>query len=96
MTLYLTADTHFGHAPVTHLRGFDTTDKHDDFIIKSYKEIITEDDEVYFLGDMVTHEKASDYMLEIVKDLPGKKYLISGNHDPVHPMFKDWKVVVLL
>ena len=80
MTLYFTSDWHIGHKNIRRLanRPFD-----DDFImhetlIRNYQEIITDDDVIYFLGDIAWNYQSLPALLQ---RLPGMKHLIVGNHD---------------
>ena len=46
-------------------------------LVENYCKKVKNGDKVYFLGDIAFHRKG----LEIVKKLPGQKFLILGNHD---------------
>lgn len=81
--IYYTSDVHFGHKRVSEIRGFETTEKHDQHIIDEWNRVVKKNDIVYVLGDIAVG--AHKYALDILKDLPGRKHLISGNHDIVHP-----------
>jgi calcineurin-like phosphoesterase family protein len=55
-------------------------------LIQNYCSIVKSSDQVYFLGDfaMWGHQ-------HIIKQLPGQKYLILGNHDyKFRKKFRDW------
>lgn len=82
--IYYTADLHFGHDMVAKLRGYEDYEQHDASLILEWKHIVKERDIVYILGDITLSKY--DYALEILRLLPGRKHLISGNHDIVHPM----------
>lgn len=87
MTTYFTSDLHLGHRFVAGLRGFDSADEHDEAIVKRWKHHVTDGDDVWVLGDLAA--SSPDAALEIIGSLPGRKHLISGNHDKVHPMHRD-------
>ena len=88
--VFLTSDTHFGHAGVcrflrddgvTKLRPWDNPDDMDEEMVKRWNETVKPTDKVYHLGDVVINRKA----LSIMHRLNGDKVLIRGNHD----IFKD-------
>jgi len=82
---FFTADPHFGHKLVAGLRGFDDPDSHDAALIENWRSLVKPEDLVWVLGDLeLSHNQ--EYALGIIDSLPGRKQLIPGNHDPVHPM----------
>lgn len=82
--VFYTSDPHFGHKRVSELRGFWTPEEHDAALIEQWNDQVTKHDTVYILGDIaVSNHRAA---LDILKELPGRKHLISGNHDIVHPV----------
>lgn len=85
-----TADLHFGHNLVAGLRGFSTTEEHDETIIRNFNSVVREDDILWVLGDLSV--RSSDETLEKVSRIVCRKVLIAGNHDSVHPMHRNaWK-----
>lgn len=89
---YFTSDTHLFHRFVAELRGHGgrhedaTLEAHNSAIVRAWREQVTEEDEVYLLGDATVEGKASrEGGLELLKTLPGRKHLIMGNHDPIFP-----------
>ena len=97
--IFLTSDTHFGHAGVCHfmrndgvtkLRPWDNPEEMDEEMIKRWNETVRPNDKVYHLGDVVINRKA----LKTLYRLNGEKVLIKGNHDIFRldeytPFFKD-------
>jgi len=79
--IYFTSDTHFGHNKdfLWSPRGYNNIYEHDKDIIKKWNNIISYDDEVYHLGDVMLGD--NDYGLSCVKQLNGKLHIIRGNHD---------------
>ena len=84
--VFLTSDTHFGHAGVCRFTHQDTTQKirpwtdpqeMDEEMVKRWNETVRPNDKVYHLGDVVINRKA----LSILHRLNGDKVLIKGNHD---------------
>ena len=90
--VWFTSDQHYGHKLVAELRGFASTDEHDDAIDANYRALIRKADaQVWFLGDLSLKgtETALRPIIERIAALPGRKHLIAGNHDPIHPMHRD-------
>jgi calcineurin-like phosphoesterase family protein len=85
-TTHYTSDLHLGHGAVADKRGFTSTREHDELIRLSWIASVQPDDTVYVLGDVAV--SGFDYALGVLADLPGRKHLIAGNHDPVHPMHR--------
>lgn len=94
---FFTADTHFNHRRVISYckRPFCTEEemisyniptesvkKMNDYLVNEWNKTITNNDEIYILGDFsLNHKEATKYG----KQLNGKKYLILGNHDKCFP-----------
>ena len=88
-SVFLIADTHFGHKGMctftrndgtTKLRPFDTVEEMDEFMVKAWNDKVKPTDKVYHLGDVVINKKS----LPIMDRLNGDKVLIRGNHDIFH------------
>jgi len=79
--IYYISDTHFGHKNVIKFdqRPFKDIEEMDQTVIDNWNNIVTNDDDVYILGDFVYKSRydAAWYL----KQLNGKKHLIIGNHD---------------
>ncbi|GEB46918.1 serine/threonine protein phosphatase [Microbacterium testaceum] len=86
MTVHYTSDLHIGHARVAAIRGYADTDAHDDALADSWRATVRKDDVVYVLGDIAV--SGWPYALAFLAALPGRKHLVAGNHDPVHPMHR--------
>lgn len=95
MTVWFTADQHFGHARLLELsaaRGaaFASVTEMNARLITSWNTVDAPDDTVYVLGDFDMHGK--DATLAFVGPLAGTKILISGNHDSCWGGVRDgWK-----
>ena len=84
-TLYLIADTHFGHKGMCHftdkegvkLRPWATVEEMDEAMVANWNSVVKPHDKVYHLGDVVINRKA----LPTLTRLNGTKVLIKGNHD---------------
>ena len=87
MTTFYTSDLHIGHPRVAiEHRGFPTTDDHDETLAEVWRARVKPDDVVYVLGDVAVG--GIPRALEVLDKLPGRKRLVAGNHDPVHPMHR--------
>jgi calcineurin-like phosphoesterase family protein len=82
--VFFTSDLHLLHPKVAGIRGFDNVTDHDEMICERWVETVKPKDQIWVLGDLAM----SDWKgaLEMIDKLPGRKHLISGNHDQVHPM----------
>lgn len=79
--IYFTSDLHIGHNRgfMYEPRGFDNIYDHDQTLIKNWNAIITDEDEVYILGDIMLND--NEYGCKIFNQLCGIKHIILGNHD---------------
>lgn len=80
--IYVTSDTHFNHNKdfIYAARGFSSVEEMNDTIIKNWNSVVTDEDTVYMLGDVVMGENLEEG-LKLVSQLKGKKFLAFGNHD---------------
>lgn len=81
MTTFFTADLHFGHANIIKFcqRPWKTVEEMDAGLIERWNEVVTEQDEVWILGDVAM--TGWRQALSNVSLLAGRKHLIVGNHD---------------
>jgi calcineurin-like phosphoesterase family protein len=83
--VFLTSDTHFGHANIckftnydgSPVRPWDSVEEMDEEMVKRWNETVGPKDKVYHLGDVVINRRA----LATLDRLNGDKVLIKGNHD---------------
>lgn len=83
--IWFTADHHFGHRNIIdHCeRPYSSVEEMDENMIQRWNEVVGRTDTVYHLGDV---GMGSDtHTLECVSRLNGRKILVWGNHDSVHP-----------
>lgn len=83
--IYFISDTHFGHKgslnwPGEAARSFKDVDEMNEYIIDKWNSVVTDEDEVYMLGDFA-YKCSMTKALECFYRLNGKKHLIKGNHD---------------
>jgi len=102
---WVISDTHFNHAAILTFkdyagkppRVFDSVDDMNQCMLDNWADTVKPNDIVYHLGDVLFGMDKVDWMEKNFAKLPGKKYLILGNHDNpkfLAPFFKDimlWK-----
>ena len=78
---YFTSDQHFGHANIIRFckRPFKTVKEMDEVMLAKWNAKVTDEDEVWILGDLFFRSASVKPILE---QLNGKKHLLLGNHDP--------------
>jgi calcineurin-like phosphoesterase family protein len=84
MSIWFTADTHFGHFNIMKYCGrpFETTQQQDETIIKNWNDRVKEGDTVYHLGDFCfIKSKKSAEVEQYIERLNGRITLVVGNHD---------------
>lgn len=79
--LFITSDTHFGHANIIKYckRPFADVEEMNETLVANWNAVVSSEDEVWHLGDLALG-KAPD-IIAIGRQLNGKKYLLRGNHD---------------
>ena len=79
--IWLTSDLHLGHDKdfIWGPRGFDSVEEHDRTIIKNWNELISWDDEVWVLGDLMLGNNEAG--IRKLNQLAGNIRIIYGNHD---------------
>ena len=77
---FIISDTHFGHHNI--VRFCDRPLDHESLMIRNWEMKVQPHDTILHLGD-VAFGKPRDihFWAEILKELPGRKLLIKGNHD---------------
>lgn len=79
--IYFTADHHFGHENIIKYvnRKFTSVGQMDSAMVETWNEHITDEDEVYHLGDFTL--AGADYALKILSRLNGSIKIVPGGHD---------------
>lgn len=90
MTIFFTADQHYGHANVIRLcdRPFRDVDHMARELIARHNAVVGHLDEVIHVGDFSLDEKRVPVILPRLR---GRHVLVVGNHDRCHPCHKDWQ-----
>jgi calcineurin-like phosphoesterase family protein len=86
VTIWYTSDTHFGHANIIKYcdRPWATPEEMDEALIERWNSVVSPDDTVYHLGDVVMNMRN----LWKVSRLNGTIILAAGNHDPCWDGFR--------
>lgn len=96
-TKHYTADLHFGHALMLSetacARPFSSVSEMDEALIRNWAAAVKPDDIVYVVGDFAFGLHDESRVRGIFHRLPGRKFLILGNHDyagrnKVHPVIE--------
>ena len=79
--IWFTSDTHFGHENIIRYcnRPFRNAEEMNAELIRRWRATVPEDGTVFHLGDFA--HGGSRLWNDILSALPGRKYLILGNHD---------------
>lgn len=81
--IYLTSDWHFNHNKdfIYKERGFSSVEEMNIKIIENHNSIVSEDDDVYCLGDCcLGGPECNDLNKNLIESLNGKIHIITGNH----------------
>ena len=83
MSVWFCSDLHFGHKNIQKFRHHVTSEEDNRQLIKNdWLKHISKRDDVYVLGDACfTMETLGDF-----KELPGRKFLVRGNHDKLNTL----------
>jgi len=79
MKRFYTSDLHFFHKLMVKERGFSSPEEMNEKIIANWNSVVSEEDEVYFLGDIALGPLEGT--ADCLKRLNGKIHWILGNHD---------------
>ena len=82
MTIFFTADTHFGHGGALGLyrRPFASVPEMDAAMTAAWQATVGAGDEVWHLGDFAVGRRVD--AAGLLAALPGRKHLVTGNNDP--------------
>lgn len=83
--IWFTADTHFNHTNIIEYsaRPFSSLEEMTEKLIENWNMRVKPGDTVYHLGDFALSygEKHRELINDLLADLNGQKWLITGNHD---------------
>ena len=93
MTIYLTSDTHFGHAAVIeHVgRPFADVAAMDDAMVEIWNAVVSPRDTVWHLGDFSLGPRGT--AARVFRRLNGSVHLVKGNHDGSDVLACGWASV---
>ena len=79
--IWITSDLHLGHDKdfIWGPRGFDSVEEHDRTIIENWNELISWNDEIWVLGDLMLGDNEAG--VRKLNQLAGNIRIIYGNHD---------------
>ncbi|HWK44086.1 MAG TPA: metallophosphoesterase [Stellaceae bacterium] len=82
MTLFFTADTHFGHGGARGLyrRPFGSVAEMDAAMVERWNRVVGPGDTVWHLGDVAIGRSAAEVAV-LLAGLNGEKHLVTGNND---------------
>jgi calcineurin-like phosphoesterase family protein len=86
--VFVTSDLHFSHENIIKYcnRPFKNADQMNSQLIKNWNSVVTQNDEVYVLGDLTMMGKDQFTKTQaLVHKLNGKKIFVYGNHDKYLP-----------
>lgn len=87
--IWFSSDHHFNHINILNYgrnKFFSSIDEMNRALIENHNSVVDEEDEVYFLGDVVMGKRADS--LPLLSKMNGRKHLILGNHCYPHPSNK--------
>lgn len=76
---FIISDTHFGHNNI--IKYCNRPANHDDIMLNNWYNTITRDSIILHLGDFWFPKQLPFALFQKLSKLPGRKYLIKGNHD---------------
>jgi len=77
---WLISDTHFGHKNIIKFQA--RPESHEVIMLSNWIKYVGEEDDILHLGDVFMGKQGNpERWAAVVSRLPGRKYLILGNHD---------------
>lgn len=79
MAIFIVSDLHLGHDKsfIYGARGFESIEEMNETIIRKWNEVVSEEDDVYVLGDSVMGPEVN---LQMLRRLNGWLHIVRGNH----------------
>lgn len=79
LNTWIVSDTHFGHNRIVELCN--RPPNHDEIMLGNWKDTVGDNETILHLGDLGLRHGKPEHLRKSVSELPGKKYMIWGNHD---------------
>lgn len=81
--IYFISDHHFGHKNIIEMeqRPFKNVYEMNLYMLNKWNETITNEDTIYYLGDIMYKMSPLKFKNEILNNLNGQIYFIEGNHE---------------
>lgn len=81
MAIWVTSDWHFCHNQnfIYEPRNCQSVDEMNQTILTNHNTLVSDDDEVYVLGDLTLNDVEKG--LELISQMKGKLHIVCGNHD---------------
>lgn len=82
MSIWVSSDLHFFHNKgfIYESRGFKSVEEMNAAIVKRHNQVVKDDDEVYWLGDLMLGTNYEEG-IKLLQSMRGRKHIILGNHD---------------
>jgi calcineurin-like phosphoesterase family protein len=95
---WVTSDHHWGHDNIKKFQG--RPDDHFELMVEQWHDTVSRGDIVLHLGDLVCYDhrrpEPERFWKALVRDLPGIKFIILGNHDKKKPEWYEQAGFVVL
>lgn len=79
--VFMVSDLHWRHAKVVEARGFVSLEEHDEALVHRWNEVVSPDDTVFHLGDLVFKDPDGSQFMTLMRRLTfGTLYCMWGNH----------------
>lgn len=93
--IYYSSDLHFNHVNIIKSCDRPFSDIYDmnNKLMLNWNNTLTDEDDIYFLGDFSysKNNKQAREVIELIKNLKGRKHLVLGNHDTILMNFEEFK-----
>lgn len=82
---FVISDTHWGHGNI--VKYANRPELHNEIMIAQHLRLVGPDDTILHLGDLCMTGSAQRDWYDAIRRLPGKRYLLRGNHDKENKAF---------
>ena len=86
--IYVASDLHLEHENIIDYcdRPFETVDEMNETLVENWNTVVSPEDTVLYLGDLVPFERQDHVVLDWLEKLHGEIIFIRGNHDKAVPI----------